>query len=201
MTTMPRPPRRARRQSGVVLAVAMIMLIIVSLLAAIAVRNATSSEGINANVRQTQLATQAAETALRYCEDAAINTVNDGTGTFAFTAPGGTAITNLALTHIIAAPVGNNTPTSVLPANWDTTTNNGQLILPLATVNLSGVSTTFARPPECMIERGIPDAANSYLNVLTVTARGFGPEVAAADGSRSRPVGSEVWLQTTLELQ
>ena len=204
MTTTPRPPlrpRRARRQSGVVLAVAMIMLIIVSLLAAVAVRNATSSEGINANLRQTQLATQAAESALRYCEDAAINTVNDGTGTFAFTSSGGTAITNLALTHIIAAPVGNNTPTSVLPANWDTTTNNGQLILPIATVNLSGVSTTFARPPECMIERGIPDAANSYLNVLTVTARGFGPEVAAADSSRSRPVGSEVWLQSTVELQ
>ena len=204
MTTSPRHsfrPRRARHQSGVVLAVAMIMLIIVSLLAAIAVRNATSSEGINANLRQTQLATQAAETALRYCEDAAINTVNEGTGTFAFTGPGGSAITNLALTNIIAAPTGTNTPTSALPANWDTTTDNGQLILPLATVNLSGVSTTFARPPECMIERARPDVAQSYLSVLTVTARGFGPEVAAAANSRSRPVGSEVWLQTTLELQ
>ncbi len=191
----------ARRQSGVVLIVAMIMLIVVSLLAAIAVRNATSSEGINANLRQTQLATQAAETALRYCEDAAINTVNDGTGTFAFTAPGGGAIANLQMTHIIAAPTGNNTPTSALPANWDTATANGQLILPIATVNLTGVSTTFARPPECMIERARPDVAQSYLSVLTVTSRGFGPEVAAADSSRTRPVGSEVWLQTTLELQ
>ena len=68
-------------------------------------------------------------------------------------------------------------------------------------VNLTGVSTTFARPPECMIERARPDVAQSYLSVLTVTSRGFGPEVAAADSSRTRPVGSEVWLQTTLELQ
>ena len=204
MTALPiRPLLRqpVARQTGVVLIVAMIMLIIVSLLAAVAVRNATSSEGINANLRQTQLATQAAESALRYCEDAAINTVNEGTGTFAFTSPSGSAIANLALTHIIAAPTGSNTPTSALPANWDTTTNNGQLILPLATVNLAGISTTFVRAPECMIERARPDAAQSYLSVLTVTSRGFGPEVAAADSSRSRPVGSEVWLQSTLELQ
>lgn len=201
LTIRPLLRQPGARQTGVVLIVAMIMLIIVSLLAAIAVRNATSSEGINANLRQTQLATQAAESALRYCEDAAINTVNEGTGTFAFTSPGGTAITNLALTHIIAAPTGTNTPTSALPANWDTTTNNGQLVLPIATVNLAGISTTFVRPPECMIERARPDAAQSYLSVLTVTSRGFGPEVAAADGSRSRPVGSEVWLQSTLELQ
>lgn len=201
LTIRPLLRQPGARQTGVVLIVAMIMLIIVSLLAAIAVRNATSSEGINANLRQTQLATQAAESALRYCEDAAINTVNEGTGTFAFTSPGGTAIANLALTNIIAAPTGTNTPTSALPANWDTTTNNGQLIVPIATVNLAGISTTFARAPECMIERARPDAAQSYLSVLTVTARGFGPEVAAADGSRSRPVGSEVWLQSTLELQ
>ena len=94
------------RQAGVVLMVAMIMLIIISLLAAITVRNATSSEGINANLRQTQLATQAAETALRYCEDAAINLVNEGTGTFAFTSPSGSAISALALALARRAPGG-----------------------------------------------------------------------------------------------
>ena len=211
LTIRPLLRQPGARQTGVVLIVAMIMLIIVSLLAAIAVRNATSSEGINANLRQTQLATQAAETALRYCEDAAIYVVNDpdgtGTGTDTFTvhapspSPPTGAPARLLLTHIRTAPNGTDTPTSTIPANWDTTTDNGQLVLPLATVNLAGVSTTFARPPECMIERARPDVAQSYLSVLTVTARGFGPEVAPADGSRSRPVGSEVWLQSTLELQ
>lgn len=189
------------RQAGVVLMVAMIMLIIISLLAAITVRNATSSEGINANLRQTQLATQAAETALRYCEDAAINLVNEGTGTFSFTSPSGSAISALALANVAASPALGTTSTAVVTTNWDTTTDNGQLILPISTVNLSGVTTTFARPPECMIQRAMPDVAQSYLSVLTITSRGFGPEVPAADNSRTRPIGSEVWLQSTLELQ
>ena len=47
----------------------------------------------------------------------------------------------------------------------------------------------------------MPDVAQSYLSVLTITSRGFGPEVPAADNSRTRPIGSEVWLQSTLELQ
>ena len=188
------------RQAGVVLMVAMIMLIIISLLAAITVRNATSSEGINANLRQTQLATQAAETALRYCEDAAINLVNEGTGTFAFTSPSGSAISALALANVAASPALGATSTAVVTTNWDTTTDNGQLILPISTVNLSGVTTTFARPPECMIQRAMPDVAQSYLSVLTITSRGFGPEVPAANNTRARPVGSEVWLQSTIEL-
>ena len=46
-------PSGARPQTGIVLILALIMLVIISLLTAMSVRNATSSEGVNANVRHT----------------------------------------------------------------------------------------------------------------------------------------------------
>lgn len=190
----------AHRQAGVVLIIALIMLVIISLLAAASVRNATSSEGINSNVRQTQLATQAAEIALRYCEDAAINLVNSGTATFTFIAPPATSTSTLAMSHIVTYTAPPATPTAVITGNWDTT-SAGPLVLPIASVNLSGTSATFSRPPECMIQRANPAISEPYLSVLTITARGFGPEVSAADSSRTRPIGSEAWLQSTIELQ
>lgn len=110
-------------QRGIVLFVALIMLVIISLMAVMIVRNATSSEAVNSNVRQLQLATQAAETALRYCEDAAINLINSGTATVAqlgvIAVPATTTTIALSLTHILTAPAAGTTPASVITSNWD----------------------------------------------------------------------------------
>jgi Tfp pilus assembly protein PilX len=193
-------------QRGIVLFVALIMLVIISLMAVMIVRNATSSEAVNSNVRQLQLATQAAETALRYCEDAAINLINSGTATVAqlgvIAVPATTTTIALSLTHILTAPAAGTTPASVITSNWDR--NSGTplpLVVPLSTINLPGATVTYARPGECMLERLNPDAVSPFVNVMTITARGFGPEVAAADSSRTRPTGSEVWLQSTIQLR
>ena len=43
--------------------------------------------------------------------------------------------------------------------------------------------------------------ALSTTSTYVITARGFGPEVPAVDAARSRPRGSEVWLQSTIEIQ
>ncbi len=196
----PQAPVRGRRsQGGIVLIVALIMLVVISLLAAMSVRNATSSEAVNANVRQTQLASQSAETALRYCEDALLNVVSGGTATFNISSPPSSATLAFDVTLVQDYVAG--TPTSMVPANWDSTTaGNKILILPTASVNHAGISSTFTRPPECMIERLAPSTASSYSKSFNITARGFGPEVPAADSTRSRPVGSEVWMQSSLEL-
>src|SRR3954463_11826450 len=61
---------RTPSERGIVLIIALVMLAIISLLAVMTVRNTTSSEAVNGNVRLQQLATEAAEFALRYCEDA-----------------------------------------------------------------------------------------------------------------------------------
>ncbi len=182
------------------LIMALIMLVIISLLAAMSVRNATSSEAVNSNVRQTQLANAAAETALRYCENALINVVTGSTtATYSVTSPPGTTTVAFDATYIKDYVSG--TPTSATASNWDSSTaTNKILVLPLASVNRTGITTTFSRAPECMIERLSPSTATSYTNNFSITARGFGPEVAAATSARARPVGSEVWLQSSLEI-
>lgn len=193
------PVRARRSQSGIVLIVALIMLVIISLMAAMSVRNATSSEGVNANVRQTQLASQSAETALRYCEDALLNVVSGGTATFNISSPPSSTTVALSAIHIQDYAA---TPNSTDTTKWDNNTDYKVLVLPAALVNHPGLTSTFKRPPECMIERLTPPPSTSpsYSKSFNITARGFGPEVASADASRSRPTGSEVWMQSSIEL-
>lgn len=197
----PRATRPHRGQGGVVLIMALIMLVVISMMAVMSVRNASSSEGVNANVRQTQLANQAAETALRYCEDAVLNMVSNGTGIFNITSPPNSSTVAFDATYVKDYVVG--TPTSMVASNWDSTTaTNKILVLPTSTVNRSGITSTFNRAPECMVERTVPvTVTNTYSTNFIITARGFGPEVAAAASTRSRPTGSEAWLQSSLELK
>ncbi|MBK6569056.1 PilX N-terminal domain-containing pilus assembly protein [Candidatus Aalborgicola defluviihabitans] len=184
-----RPPHT---QKGVVLIIAMIMLIVVSILAVTSMRNAASTEALAGNVRTTELATQAADIALRHCESSVveINSVAGGaTPSYA------TTITAADILPAATPPNWQNTST------WDSVSAN-VLVLPNALVGGNG---TYKRPPECMIENiPIIKAGTSTVNntaSYVITARGFGPEVAAADASRTRPMGSEVWLQSHLELQ
>lgn len=197
LTTSNRTGSSAQR--GIVLVLALVMLVVISLLTALAVRNATSSEAVNSNVRQTQLASQAAETALRYCEDAVINMVAAGTATFNFSTGASATTVTLVATNVHDMTTG--TPTSMVAANWDSTSAaNNILIVPTDSVNRSGITSTFSRPPECMVERLSPSTSVTYSKNFIITARGFGPEVAAANAGRARPVGSEVWMQSSLEL-
>lgn len=174
-------------QRGVVLIIALIMLVIISLLATLSMRNAASTESVSGNVRTTQLATQAAEIALRYCE-AAVVQMNGGPG----------ALASLpAIQPYADPPLWRDTA-----ANWDTATSVA-LVIPTDSVNQAGAGATFKRAPECMVE-SMPmvttAGAVSTTSTYVITSRGFGPEVAAADAARSRPTGSEVWMQSTIEL-
>ncbi|MDB5899779.1 MAG: hypothetical protein JWP22_3293 [Ramlibacter sp.] len=188
------PPVPATRQRGVVLIIALVMLVVVSLLASFAVRNAVSSEAVSGNVRTTALASQAAEIALRYCENATVTYVKSlpagGTITYPATLASGPVL--LAYTSGFATST----------ANWDVTSTN-VLVVPSNAVN-QGSADTFQRMPECMVENmPVVTPAGTALertSTYLVTARGFGPEVAA-DDTRARPTGSEVWLQSTIQIQ
>ena len=175
-------------QRGVVLIIALIMLVVISLLATLSIRNAASSESVSGNVRTTMLASQAAEIALRYCEDA---TVQIAAGT-------------VTLPSIPAVLPAQDPPRwkQAVSATWDISPSDA-FVIPSDYVNQAGAAT-FKRVPECMVERmpvvtaaGVVSPTSTYV----ITARGFGPEVPAADAARSRPIGSEVWLQSTIELQ
>jgi type IV pilus assembly protein PilX len=177
-----------RAQRGVVLIIALMMLVVISLVASISVRNATSSEAVSGGIRTTQLAMQAAEIALAYCENSLVK-IASGTGTF---------VTSFPASKILPY---SSTPKWTSTSIWDST-NTSTFVLPTATVNVTG-ATTYNRLPECMVETLPEAAANGSISAtktFVITARGFGPEVPAADAARTRPVGSEVWLQSTIEL-
>ena len=172
-----------KRQCGVVLVIALILLVLISLLAVTSLRNAASSESLANNVRTNELATQAADIALRYCEAK-------------------------ALAMAAAGVTPDSTPDQwKTPATWDTPqkqtpwtdTSTSAFVLPLQLVNELGMTyLSYKRPPECMVEKHFAlttDSSTFYV----VTARGFGPQVLPADAARSRPSGSEVWLQSHIE--
>ena len=180
-------------QRGIVLVIALILLVIISLLAVTSLRNAASSESVAGNVRTTELATQAADIALRHCESAAIKVVRvlggDTTSAEATYADQG-----LTSAEILWATTADQWKSVT---NWDTSTT-AAFELPSSLV---GGTATFKRPPECMVESLTGITPSGPPASFVITARGFGPEVAAADASRTRPVGSVVWLQSTIEIQ
>ena len=181
-----------RREQGVVLIIALILLVIISLLAVTSMRGAGSAESLAGNVRTTELATQAAEIALRHCEKAAIRHAKVTLG--AGTDP-----------DLLNYDVQGLDGTKILWANtasqwqnlstWDSTATSTYV---LTTTTLG--SGTYKRPPECMVESLTGVTGTSTNAAFIITARGFGPEVAPADASRTRPQGSEVWLQSTIEI-
>jgi type IV pilus assembly protein PilX len=181
-----------QEQRGVVLIIAMIMLIVISLLAITSMRNSASTEALAGNVRTTELATQAAEIALRHCESSVIEITT--------VAAGGTS------TGYITTMNAMNILPSSTPAKWqDTATWDSATTLTFVIPSaVMGGSTTYKRAPECMVETLPVMAAGSTVvnstSSFVITARGFGPEVAA-DATRARPTGSEVWLQSHIELQ
>ncbi len=189
--------KNSHSQRGVVLIIAMIMLIVISILAVTSMRNAASTEALAGNVRTTELATQAADIALRHCEASVIEIVSVAGGSTP------TYSTTITSADILPATMPDATPTWQDIDAWDQV-NPNVLVMPATLMRLPDGSSVYKRPPECMIERlRIMPAGSTVVNTTAsyvITARGFGPDVAAADSSRSRPMGSEVWLQSHLEL-
>lgn len=173
--------KRPARQHGVVLVVALLMLMILSILASISIRGASSTEQIANQSRQKALAQQTAEAALRFCEQQVqANALNPANGF----APE-------------AAPIGAGTKfTWETMANWDAMAPPASLkTVAIASAGDAGANVYFTRSPECMSQFTTP--ANT--KVFVTTARGFGPEVGAKDGNA--PVGTEVWLQSVVTMK
>lgn len=177
-------------ERGVVLIIALILLIVISLLAVTSMRNASSSEAVAGNVRTTELANQAAELALRHCEASAIKVVRVLGGDT--TSAEATYPTTFAQSNIVWAATAVDWQS--VTATWDVGTNTKTFVLPTTLV----ATSTFKRPPECMVESLTGVTPVSTNAAFVITARGFGPEVSAGAG---RPQGTEVWLQSTIEIQ
>ncbi len=189
-----------RQQSGVILLVTLVMLLVISGVAALAVKGAGSTEIVANNARTQGLAMAAAEAALRYCETGAINTHRTSKSQ---SLPAGKPTHTIT---IVASPA-----TASDKTNWEEISSWQSSTVKSATVSLetldklgdpsatSSGSSTFAamykRAPDC-----IAQYAFGSTSVVQVTARGFGPEVAKSDNNQDIPNGSEVFLQSTIRM-
>lgn len=189
---------RPNGQRGVVLVIALIFLTVLFLLGSVSMRIAQSTEGIAGAVRTNELAIQAAEVALRHCEQSVVEVMRIARGD----------------PPSYATTFG---PQNILPraqadawqsaTTWDSPTA-AIYTVPLEMVNQAGLTyPTYRRPPECMVApiALVPSGSTSLSDTASfvVTARGFGPEVSAVTPSAAsrRPDGTEVWLQTHVTLE
>lgn len=185
MQTLPlhRPVLRRHRQSGISLIIVMIMVVIIGLTSAAAIRNATSGERATNNIRLQSLAQQYAEAALRYCEGEIAKANDDRVATLrevniVETAFGDPAAWNQAVTWTGAAGSGG--------------ASSSRTSVPQAQIKSLSSSVTPTTLPQCAAERQV--LADGGL-VVVLTARGFSPGYTAnADGVTTG--GSVVWLQS-----
>ena len=181
---------RHQAERGIVLVIALILLVIISLLAVTSLRNAGSSESVAGNVRTTELATQAADIALRHCESSAIK-ITKLIANASDTSAQATYPTTLVEANVQRVSTADQWKSVT---NWDSTTTAVFVLPP----DLVGNTATYQRPPECMVESLTGVTPTGPPASFVITARGFGPEVAAGTG---RPAGTVVWLQSTIEIQ
>lgn len=153
--------------------VALVMLVIIGLASVSIMRGALSSDLVANNTRVQALASQAAQIALRYCEDQT-------------TAP---------LPVITILPVAPADEWSTY-ANW----SNQAKAFTVPDDYMQSDDSTFSydNKPQCMAQ--LTSVGNPPQPAYKVTARGFSPDYSAdADGNTKS--GSVVWLQSTLALQ
>lgn len=178
-------PKRGQR--GVVLVVTLILLVVISLLSAMTLRTAINAEAISSGPRVVVMGHQAAELALKYCEEATVQLMQS-------------AVTLPSVPTIQDYPaLASSIPKWQDLDNWDSG-RVGVFVVPASALNQAGPYVSYNRLPECVVERLPMANADNSTNTSTsfvVTARGFGPEVASGT---SRPTGAEVWLQSTIAL-
>ena len=160
------------RQQGVTLLVVMVMLVVIGLVSVSAMRRATNADMVANNSRLEQLAKQAAEAGLRYCEAQLITT---------------------------GAAVKVQSANATAPA-WNTFSNwqSGGTATTIPEAYLKSTDTAMALPrqlPQCMAEYS--PLGNS---VVIVTARGFSPDYTANNNGETQS-GSVIWLQSIVSLQ
>lgn len=165
------------RQNGIVLIMALILLVIISMTAVLAVKGAMSGEQVSNNLRVGAVAAQNAEVGLRYCENLVM---------------AGSAPVLLLPDDITMTPTRWATR-----SNW-TTTNI--ITVPSGVADSSdSAGRTMATPAICMVEAmKVPILNTTGLSAnYLITSRGFSQDYRTASNG-SVLAGSEVWMQSVL---
>lgn len=169
-----------QQQQGVVLIIAMILMVVMAVSALAAVRLSGIDDLINSNTRSRVMALQAAEAAVNYCRNKALNS------------------TSLAiLTATDADDEGNKWRDM---SNWAGSTVNkidAKDVLGQVTSYTNGTTN-----PECIVE-DITEFVENNTTAETsdvqrvvayrITARGFSPNYKASNGYQQ--AGAQAWVQ------
>lgn len=174
------------RESGIVLPVALILLVIISFAGLLAARNSATYEQFSNNMRTSQVARQAAEDALRLCERIAIDSVeNDGAG---YPDVSGKILTTEEIASDEADAINGGAWNTL--ANWSGTgANRIELTLGEGSEVQSGVTSRRVKP-SCIIQSM---ADGRFL----ITTRGLSNDAVISAGG-ALTTGSEIWLQSIL---
>lgn len=186
---------RASRQNGISLIIVLIMMVIIGITAASAMRNATSSERATNNQRLDNVAQQYAEVALRYCEGQlrlpdAQRVATLQNAVIPSIILGGTATTGW---ETVSSWIGN-------PGGAPGDASATRTSVPAAYLSAGNASwiPAAALVPQCIAEIHQMSAL-STATFTVVTARGFSPDYAS-DVNGQTTSGAVVWLQSILNL-
>lgn len=167
-----RAPSSSRNaQSGVVLIVAMVMLVVIGLVSVAIMRGAMSADTVSDNTRRQAQALQAAQAALRFCEE---------------------RIRTSAFTPAPAAATVNTENWRIFSRWQDATLVHTVEQAFLADQN----SPSTPNLPQCMAQlRAITGSATNP--VVVVTSRGYSDNYTQTNGQTQ--AGSVVWLQSIVQ--
>lgn len=185
------------RQRGVVLVISLILIVILSLLGTFAIRNAAQSERSVNGIRTAQVAREAAETALRFCEQ--ISIFDDSNRDYTEWGTSGLRA------KIVATTITSEQDTTAAwrsADNWKSTSTN-LIEVPAAyfkKYSNSSVATDAAQlqtAPRCLIQR-IQSTSTPVLNGYLITARGFANNAKFDPSTGVTSQGAESWMQSIL---
>lgn len=172
-------------QRGMSLIIVLIMLVVIGLTSAAAIRSATSGERVTNNMRMQNLAQQYAEAALRYCETQ-------------ISLADASRVVTLRESNIVTTAFGADGAWNQA-ASW---TGAGgaaasKTSVPSAQLKSADSSSLPNSLPQCVVEKQtLEDGKTTYV----ITARGFSPDYTADAGTGATKSGSVVWLQSILSL-
>lgn len=178
MTTLVKTATMRHSQCGVSLVIVLIMMIIIGISAASAMRSATSEQRATNNMRMASVASQYAEAALRFCE----NELKKASAARVLT---------LQNANIVTTSYGATTSGWQDTASWTGTagiSSASRTVVPDAIIKDTADTVLPTTKPECIVEN------MSGYGIVT-TARGFSTDYEAdVNGNTIR--GAVVWLQS-----
>ena len=179
-------PSTSLKQKGVMLPIALILLVVISILGIMAMRNATVGEQTINAVRTNAATRAAAEMGLRHCE-AVVYEISDKPTIPLYAAEA--AKIALKGKDGINILTGQNDANALwtVAANWKSTS--------AYRISMMTANSGFKNPPKCMIEKvKFASGEDGYL----ITSRGIGNEAEYDDSTGLVKSGAEIWLQSVL---